>query len=813
MLTDLGYALRRFRKTPGFTAVAVLTVALGIGATTALFTVLYSVVLAPLPYQEPEELVALDSPVPRLAPDAVWGLSEAGYFYFRDHSRTLTDLAAYTSPELTLAGDDRARRVTGALVTRNILDVFRARPTLGRWFSADEDRPGGPSVVVLGHDFWVREFGADSAVVGSTIELEAVTRQVIGVASRGLHLPSTQVDVWVPWRLDPLRTPVNAHFIAAIGRLAPTIRPAEAQQELAALTQRLPELFPQAYSTDFMQRYDFTTRVRSLHDAVVGEIGRVLWILLAAVGLVLVIAAVNVGNLFALRTEGRRREFAVRTALGAGRGHLARQGLAEGLLLAALSGAAGLALADAGVRLLLTFSPSWIPRLSEVSLGWGAVAFAATTSLLTGLAVGLLPLLRAGVEFAMLRDVTAGLAATPRHYQLRRVLVVAQVAMALVLLAGAGVMVRSLARLRAVEPGWDPAGTVTFELRLPFARYRSYESVLQFYRQLAARVQAQPGVAAVGAGGIPLRDFGGCALAFVEDQPTATDERPRCIATQIAAPGYFRALGIPLRGEAPTWNETEAAAAGAVVTAALARRLWPNEDPIGKGIRGNGWARPFYRVIGVTGDVYAEGLDKPPSEAVFYPMLPMAGAPLWVPPRSMSLIVRTHQNAGSAGLVGPVRRILSEIDPGIPIGRVLSMRQVMGQSLARRSFAMLLLGIAAGMALALSVVGLYGVVAHLVAQRAREIGIRMALGARGDEVAVRVVRDALSLGGVGAALGILGALGVTRVLRSLLFETSPTDPVTLAAVTVLLLGVTATASLIPAWRAARVDPMVALRSE
>jgi predicted permease len=813
MLSDFRFALRSLRKTPGFTAVAVLTVALGIGATTALFTVLYSVVLAPLPYDAPDELVALDSPVPKLAPDAVWGLSEAGYFHFKNTTRTLADLGAYTTTEFNLASDAGARRVTAALVSKSLLDVLRARPALGRLFVEEEDRPGGPRPVVLGHDFWLREFGGDSSVVGSTIELQTVSRAVVGVAA-GFHLPQATVDVWLPWQLDPLRPPVNAHFIAAIGRLNPGFDVGDARREMAALTERLPELFPQAYSTEFLRRYDFTTRVRSLHESVVGAVDGVLWILLVAVGLVLVIAAVNVGNLFLLRTESRRREFAVRTAMGAGRGDLARQGLAEGLLLAVAAAVLALALADGGIRLLLALAPSWLPRLNEIEVGWTAAGFATVTSLVTGAAVGLLPLARARIDFGMLRDVTGGLSATARHYPVRSVLVVSQVALAVVLLAGAGLLLRSLERLRRVEPGLDPTNTVTFELNLPAARYGSYEAVLRFYRELVERVEALPGVAAVGAGGLPLRDFppGSCTLAFVEDQPTSADDRPRCIPTQIVAPGYFRALGIPLRGTGPEWAETEAASAGAVVTAALARRLWPNEDPIGKGIRGNTWVRPFYRVVGVTGDLYAEGLDRAPTEAVFYPMIPMPGAPLWTPPRSMSLIVRTH-GAGADELAGPVRRIVSEIDRSIPIGRVLTMGQVMARSLAHRSFAMMLIAIAAGMALALSVVGLYGVVAHVVAQRGKEIGIRMALGARSEQVAGHVLRDAMLLGGAGAALGVVGAFGVTRVLRSLLFEISPFDPVTLMTVTALVLAVTAAASLIPARRAARVDPMVALRYE
>lgn len=808
-MSDLRLALRQLRRRPGFTLTAVLTLALGIGATTALFTVVRSVVLAPLPYEAPEELVVLDSPVPKLAPDAVWGLSEAAYFHFRDETTTLAELGAFSTTTASLAGDIEARRVARALVTRSLLTTIRARPALGRLFTAEEDGPGGPDVAVLGHEFWVRAFGADSSVVGTVIDLEAVPYEIVGVMAPGIHLPDHQVNVWTPRQLDPLRAPVNSHWLRVLGRLHPDRRVAAAQDELNRLTARLPELFPRAYYPGFIERYGFRTRVRPLHAAVVGDMARVLWLLFGAVGLVLVIATANVLNLFAVRTEGRRQELAVRTALGAGRGRLARQGVVEGVALALVAGLLGLLLADAGIWLLLALSPSQLPRLAEVSLGWRSTTFALGTALVVGAVVGMLPMLRGA---APVRD-ALGTRSIPRgQHVTRRVLVGAQVALAVVLLAAAGLMVRSIARLAAVEPGFEPANTVTVDLALPFARYRSYEDVARFYRDLTARVEGLPGVQVAGAGPLPLEDFGGCTLIFVEDQPVPEDERPRCVNTQLAAPGYFDALGIPLRGRAPTWGETESAVAGVVVTDALARRLWPDDDPIGKGVRGNGWGQPFYRVVGVTAPLRAEGLDQAATETVFYPIVPLEGAPLWSPPRSMTLVIRTD-GAGVESLARPVRRILAELDASIPIGRVTTMGAVVGQSYGQRTFSMLLLGIAAGMALVLSVVGLYGVVAYVVSQRTKEIGIRMALGAQTRDVASGTVRDALVLAGAGCAVGLLGALLVTRALRAVLFEVSPTDPWTLAGATGLLLAVAAIASLIPARRAARIDPMEALRHE
>lgn len=809
-MNDVRLALRQFRRRPGFTATAVITLALGIAATTALFTVVRSVVLAPLPYEAPEELVVLDSPVPKLAPDAVWGLSEAAYHHFREETSTLEELGAFSTTTASFAGDVEARRVASALVTRSLLTTIRARPAVGRLFTEEEDGPGGPDVVVLGHDFWTRAFGADSAVVGTVIELEAIPYEVVGVMAPGIHLPDHGVDIWTPRQLDPLRDPVNAHWLRVLGRLEPGRDVVAAQDEMNRLTAQLPEVFPSAYYPGFLDNYGFRTRVRPLHHAVVGDMARVLWILFGAVGIVLVIATANVLNLFAVRTEGRRQELAVRTALGAGRGRLARQGIVEGVVLALLAGVLGLVLADSAIRLLLALAPSQLPRLAEVSLGWRSAGFALGAALLVGAMVGMLPILRTRTD---LRDALGARSATRAQHVMRRVLVGAQVALAVVLLAAAGLMVRSIGRLAAVEPGFEPANTVTVDLALPFARYRSYEEVTRFYRDLITQVEGLPGVRTAGAGPLPLEDFrGGCTLTFVEDRPVIEDERPPCVSTALAAPGYFDALGIPLRGRAPTWGETEGAVAGVVVTEALARRFWPDEDPIGKGVRGNGWGQPFYRVVGVTAPLRAEGLDQAATEAVFYPIVPLEGAPLWSPPRSMTLIIRTD-GAGAEALAGPVRRTVAGLDPSIPVGRITGMPSVVSRSYGQRSFTMLLLGIAAGMALLLSVVGLYGVVAYVVTRRTKEIGIRMALGAQAGEVAAGTVRDALLLAGAGCATGLLGALLVTRTLRAVLFEISPTDPWTLAGATLLLLAVAALASLFPARRAARIDPMEALRHE
>lgn len=815
---NLQYAVRSLRRSPGFTVIAVLVLALGIGATTAIFALLDSVALRPLTFPEAERLVWINSPVPGVGPDAVWGLSPAGYFHLRNENRTLDALGVYAgafgATQFNITGTGEPRRVAGAVVSASLFDVLRARPVLGRLIGPDDDRPGAPSVAVLGHGFWQREFGGDPGVIGSIIQINEMGTEIVGVLSPGIELPDRRADLWVPLQLDPAARPVNTHYLAAAGRLKPGVSAGEAQRDLARLTSQFPELFPTAYYDGFMRETGFNTAVTPLRDHVIGNMARVLWVLLGAVGLVLLIACANVANLFLVRAEARRRELAVRSALGARRGQLAGHYLAEGLLLSLTAGVLGLIFADAGVRLLLALAPVGIvPRLEEVGLGGASFGFAAAVSLIAGIVFGLFPVLRARIDLAALRDGSRSVSLSPRQHRVRAGLVMGQVALAVVLLAAAGLMLRSFQQLRRVEPGFDAEGVLTLEVAISPARYQSYESVNRFYHTLLARIEALPGVrSAGGAQVLPLRSMGFCSIIFVEDMPLSPGEEPPCVGTHQATPGYFEALGIPVTGRAPDWLDMERAAGDVVVTRTLAARLWPGEDPIGKGIKGNSSEPPFYRVVAVTGDLRGDGLDRAPNEAVFFPMLPLAGASLWSPPRFMHLVVKT-QSAQPTELTSAIRRALDEIDPAVPIGAVQTMDEVVARSMMRTTFAMLLLGIAAGIALLLGAVGLYGVIAYVVGRREQEIGVRVALGAGGAQVARLVVGQSLRLALAGVGAGLVVALAVTHVLRTLLFEVSPMDPVTLGAVALILIGVALVASWVPARRAARIDPMVALRAE
>ncbi len=826
-INDLRSAFRAIPRKPGFSLVATLTLALGIGATAAIFTVLNAVVLSPLPYPESERMVRIENQVPGVDPERNWGLSPAGYFHFQENSRGLETVAVYLTPEVSLSGDGPAERVQAARVSANLFSVLQVRPALGRLITPEDNQvrseatsvSPGPAVpvAVLSHDLWVRRYGADPNIVGTTVEMSGLAVPVVGVLEAGADLPDPGLNVglWLPLGLNPNAPATNWHTFQAIGRLEEGVSPATLQDELTRFTSRFSELYPSAYDDDFMRETGFSPVVIPLREAVVGDVTGTLWMLLAAVMLVLLIACANVANLFLVRTEGRRREMALRAAMGATRARLTRQFLTEGVVLALVGGAAGLLLAYLGVDALLAGAPERLPRIDEIGMGGEVIGLVVLLSLLVGLVVGSFPLLRfsASTGSGAIRNEGRGATAGRERNATRNLLVIGQVAMAVVLLASAGLLFRSFQQLRSVEPGFDPANTLTMELALPFSTYGSYEEVGAFYQELTRRVEALPGVVSAGlSDDMPLVSSGTCATLSVEEPPVSEAAAPGCISTNMAAPGFFETLGIPVAGEFPNWNDVNQRTGGVVVSRSLAERLWPGEDPIGKGIRGNGPGEPYYRVVGVAGDVRANGLDKPAIEVVHFPLIPLEGAGLWGPPRGATLVVKTATDRPES-LTGSIRSVVADMDPEVPIANVRTMQSIVAESIARTSFAMTLLAVASAAALMLGAVGLYGVLAFVVGQRQKEIGIRMALGARVEQVARMVVTHALALALAGVAVGVAAALAVTRVLQSLLFEVSATDPITLVAVSVILLMVALAAAYLPARRATRVDPMVALRAE
>jgi putative ABC transport system permease protein len=559
-----------------------------------------------------------------------------------------------------------------------------------------------------------------------------------------------------------------------------------------------------------------------LRTHVIGDIAKRLWILLAAVGLVLLIACGNVANLFLVRAEARQREFAIRTALGAKRVDLAWQYLTESILLALVGGLVALALATIALHLMVVLAPPDLPRMSEVHVGWIGALFTLVISMVAGAVFGGMALMGAQPHEVtmMLREGGRGTTSSRRQHFVRGILIAAQTAFALVLLVAAGLMLQSFRNMRNVSLGFDPRNILTAEISIPYAQYGTYEKVESFYHTLVTHVAAIPGVQEATLGDvIPLAvseagisGFGGCASVFIEDHPLQPGESAPCVGVPTAAPGYFHALGIKVRGVEPSWSDIEARTGGVVVTKSLAARLWPGQDAIGKGIRGNGDQPPYYHVVGVADDFRATGLDKPPADAVFFPFLPLPKAWLWSPRLDVRILLRTN-GVPPQTLTAQLRRVLTDLDPNVPLANVRTMENVVAQSMTRLAFTMTLLGIAAMMALILSAIGIYGVISYIVNRRTSEIGIRMALGAHASRVGTLVVLQSLQLATVGIVVGILSGVVLTRALRSVLFGVSPTDPTTFISMSVIMLMIAALAAFVPAQRAMSVDPVEALRAD
>jgi len=821
MVNDTRIALRTFARSPGFTLMAVLTLALGIGANAALFTVVDSVLLRPLPYPDAERLVVIRHPVPYAGADARWEMSPHGFMLFQDRNTVFDAMGAYVPTSYNMSLDGTPDRARAAMVSASIFATLGAKPVAGRLLMDADNAPGGTSVAVLGHEFWQRRFAGDGAIVGSVVSLNGQPYQVVGVTEEGLQLPRRTVDVWLPLTLDRSSTPFNSHFYNTIARLRSSVTIEGATAEAKRLAGMFPEELSNAYSVAWIEESGFDTELKSLHKDVVGGASTALWVVFGAVGLVLLIACANVANLFFVRAETRRREVAVRSALGASRASLLRQFLAESIALATVAGVVGLFLGWAGVRLLIATAPDNIPRLDQVQMRAATVLFTAAIVVVSGLLFGLFPLLhlrrRMGAE--ALIDGTGRTTAGRSRLQVRSALVVAQVALALTLLVGAGLLLRSAQHLRAVEPGFEPSGLMTFDLSLPIINYRDHISVHRFHERLLGEVRALPGVVSAGAvTSLPMAGGSTCfTLQPAERAHPATDlhvhdaapgDGSPCIQVAIVTPGWFEAMEIPVRGRTFTAQDNESPVGAIVITQALANRFWPGQEALGRQIVYSGLTN---EVVGVTGDIRQHGLDQPPVEQVFFPIVPPSDNSQWFVARAMTVVVRTTRD-DPATVLPDVRQVLAQVDAEIPIATPRTMVQVVADSMARVTFLLLMLAIAAAVALALGTVGLYGVIAYVVAQRSAEIGIRIALGARPAEIGSMVVRQALWLTGGGVVVGVVVSLVGSRVLQSMLFAVSATDPLTIVGVSLLLLVVAAVAAWAPARRAARIDPVESMRA-
>ena len=806
---------RRAVGSPGFTLVALATLAIGIGANVAIFTVVNAVLLRPLPMPDSERLVLLRHAAPGLTQLDELPLSDALYFFYAAESRTLEGVAAYQPLQASFTGADNPQRVQAAAVTASFFDVMRTPPQLGRTFTPEDDRPGAAPVIVLGDGLWRVRFGGDPGVIGRMADIDGARVEVVGVMPPGFSFSQPEAELWRPLQLDPDNTQLGAFGIAGVARLADGTTLEQAQSELATMLSTLVEVFPDEAAAPVLAAAGVRPLVDRAREVVVGDIEPTLWILLGAVGFLLLIACANVANLLLVRSEARRGEAAIRAALGSSRGRLAGSALVESVVLGVAGGIAALPLALLAVRLVVRFGPQALPRLDEISADAAVLAFGLVVSIVAGLLFGVLPALRASGAGAA-GHMTAGArgASAGRERQLaRRGLVVVQIALALTLLVGSGLAVRSFGRLAAVDPGFDPVDVLTFGLALPERDYGA-DARLGFHRQLVDRLRALPGASdAAAASTVPLGGAVSGSGYSIEGRPLDDGDVPPVFMSKTVSPEYFDTLRIELaEGRRFDPLDGERGDSVVVVSQAVANAYWPGESALGKGIRAGGPPegedQEWSRIVGVVGDVHETTLHEDPLPMVYYPLPGTAGGS--GAPATMRYAVRAR-NAG--GLGAAVREAVRGVDPTLPIADVETLETLVGRARAERAFVMVLLVIAAGLALLLGSVGLYGVVSYTVAQRRREIAIRMAVGARAADVGRLVLTEAGGLAVVGAALGIGAAVALTRRLQALLFETSPLDPAVFLGVSTILVGVCLLASWLPARRAARIDPMHALRVE
>ena len=815
VVREFRHAVRTLRRSPGFSSIAILTLGIGLGAATTIFTLLDRVALRPLPYPNAGRLIHVGTLWPKVKAGEEYGISRGQYFYFKRHSQALSDILFYDRNVMVVPGDGEhpAERVPELDVSASTFSLLGIRPQIGRLFTVDDEvnPDGDPRVALISDGYWRRRFGADPKVLGKRIPYGTHTVEIIGVLAPNASVPDAKGDIWIRNHLDPNAPPQNNHTHRGVGLLKPGVTVAAALADLRRLQQQMQADYPLVYSPGFLARTGFLMNVTSLRDSVVGgTIVRALWLMFAAVGFVLLIAAANVANLFLVRIDARRREAAVRAALGADRSHLAAHYLTESVLVSLLAAAVAIVVGFGLLHVVLAVAPETLPRLDEVSLDWRGAAFCVGTALAFGVVFGLVPLGASRMDVGLLREGGRGHIGSPARDLARRGLVLSQVALAVVLLSSAALMAKSFNHLRSVRPGFDPVGVSSMSISIPYERYQKSVDVVTFWRELTRRVEAISGVVRAGASGsLPLADEGGCS-GIITDVVEVGRERGNCMPMTMVTPGYFEAMGIRVKGTLPTWSDVDAGTGPTVVTASFARRFWGDENVIGRRVKPFGDDRPYYTIVGVADDIRGVGLQEPPVQEVFFSIIGPPGSEQWTPYRFMHFVVRAP-SLGHAAVVARVRQVIDQMDPQVPLADVLPMETVVAESMASTSFTMLLLLIAAGIALVLSAVGIYGVISYVVGQRRAEIGIRMALGAQTAQVSRMIVGQSLGLAIAGVLVGVLAALGTTRLLRSLLFNVSPTDPVVLVGTCVVLLLTTIIASLGPTRRAAKVDPVEAMR--
>jgi len=811
LLQDIRYSLRRLLKSPAFTLIVILTLALGIGANTAIFSAVNAVLLRPLGYGDPGRLVTIQHLYPSLggmkAPVSVPG--------FLDYQRasSIESMAVETGWAANLTGEGEPERLQGARVTGRFFTTLAVPALRGRALLPGEDSAGREHVAVLSYGLWQRLFGSSREVVGRSLSLNGETYQVVGVMPRDFRdVQNRNVELWVPlvFRSDQMGDGQRTHeFLNLVARVRPGVPVAQAGAEMRTMAEQLKRRYPDSYPPDW------SLVTTPLAQYLVGDVRPALLVLLGAVGFVLLIACANVANLLLARAAARSKEIAVRTALGASRDRLIRQLLTESLLLALIGGVLGLFLAFWGVRAIIAINPANLPRADEIGVDGPVMLFTLLVSLLTGLLFGLAPAVHTAATdlHGMLKEGGRGAAGDRAGQGLRRMLVIAEVALALTLLTGAGLLIKSFARLQGVDPGFDPDRLLTFNLSLPAARYGSDTAQIAFFDQVIPALSAVPGVRAVGATSVMPFGGGWSTAGFEIEGYQPPPKQPGPWGdVRIVSPGYFQTLGVPLRrGRLLEDQDRAGSLEVAVIDDEFVRRYWPHDDPIGKRFTFGPPAgatdttqREWIQVVGVVGHTKQEGLDGENRLQLYLPYR-QSGLPF------LTFVVRT---AGAPEqYVNPVRRAVQSVDPEQPLSGIRTMDELISRSVGQRRLSMMLLSLFSGIALVLASVGIYGLMSYSVAQRSRELGVRIALGAARVDVLQLVLRQGMSLALTGIVIGVGAAFGLSRVIESQLYGVRASDPATFIAVAVLL-GLTAlTANLIPAWRATRVDPAVVLREE